>query len=77
MGIYLDLIILLMKLGKIVSNDIFQEFFNDYNSFWNINLQKYVDNSYYLKVGDIIEEPIDDLVVFISDVSQNNLFEWN
>lgn len=66
-----------MKLGKIVSNDIFQEFFNDYNSFWNINLQKYVDNSYYLKVGDIIEEPIDDLVVFISDVSQNNLFEWN
>ncbi len=66
-----------MKLGKIVSNDIFQEFFNDYNSFWNINLQKYVDNSYYLKVGDIIEKPIDDLVVFISDVSQNNLFEWN
>ena len=66
-----------MDLGKSVSDDIFQKIFNDYNSFWNINLQKYVNTACYLKVNDITEEPLDDLVVFISDVSQNNLFEWN
>jgi hypothetical protein len=66
-----------MDLGKSVSDDIFQKIFNDYNSFWNIDLHNTVDNSCYLKLGDIIEEPLDDLAVFISDVSQNNLFEWN
>jgi hypothetical protein len=55
MGIYLGLILLLMKLGKSLSDD----------------------NSCYLKVGDIIEEPLDDLAVFILDVGQNNLIEWN
>jgi hypothetical protein len=66
-----------MKLGKIVSDDIFQKLFNDYNSLFNIDLHSTVGNSCYLKVGDIIEEPLDDLVVFVSDISQNNLFEWN
>ncbi len=66
-----------MLLGNSVSDDIFQKLFNDYNSLYNINLHSTVDNSCYLKVGNIIEEPLDDLVVFISDISQNSLFKWN
>jgi hypothetical protein len=77
MGIYLDLIILLMKLGKVVSDDIFQKLFNDYNSLYNINLHNIVNDKLYLNISNIIEKPLDDLVVFVSDISQNNLFEWN
>jgi len=77
MGIYLDLIILLMKLGKVVSDDIFQKLFNDYNSLYNINLHNIVNDKLYLNISNIIEKPLDDLVVFISDISQNSLFEWN
>ena len=65
MRIYLDLIILLMKLGKVVSDDIFQKLFNDYNSLFNIDLHTTVDDKLYLKVSNIIEEFLDDLVVFV------------
>ncbi len=66
-----------MKLGKVVSDDIFQKLFNDYNSLYNINLHNIVNDKLYLNISNIIEKPLDDLVVFVSDISQNNLFEWN
>ena len=66
-----------MKLGKVVSDDIFQKLFNDYNSLYNINLHNIVNDKLYLNISNIIEKPLDDLVVFISDISQNSLFEWN
>lgn len=66
-----------MKLGKVVSDDIFQKLFNDYNSLYNINLHNIVNDKLYLNISNIIEESLDDLVVFVSDISQNNLFEWN
>ena len=54
-----------MKLGKVVSDDIFQKLFNDYNSLFNIDLHTTVDDKLYLKVSNIIEEFLDDLVVFV------------